>query len=122
MSTELWTSQGEVAHLHGVRCRACNMIFFPPQHYGCESCGAEGDRLEPHRITATGRLHGFTVVHRHRNTPTPFQIAEVLLDAGPVIRARLDLDSPTIGTRVRGAARTTLDAEELVFVSDTGQP
>lgn len=118
MRTELWAQQGDRTHLHGVRCRACTMVFFPPQHYGCENCGAEGGRLEPSPIPATGRLQGFTVVRQHRTAPTPFQIGEVLLDAGPIVRARLEHDSPAIGARVRGASRAGPDAEQFFFLPE----
>jgi uncharacterized OB-fold protein len=43
--TELFSTAAEPA-LSGHRCRACGYVFFPPQSYGCEYCGAPGNQLE----------------------------------------------------------------------------
>lgn len=118
METALWGVQDGRPHLNGVRCRDCGAVFFPPQHYGCENCGADGARLEDAALAATGVLHGFTVVYNHRKEPTPFQVAEVLLDAGPILRARLNDLSPRIGARVTAAVGDVRGAEQLIFVQE----
>ena len=54
-------------------CEPCGLLFFPPQCYGCEVCGATGGDLAVVRVAAVGTLldavrvwigdgtpHGFT--------------------------------------------------------------
>jgi uncharacterized OB-fold protein len=75
--------------LLGTRCGACDAAFFPPLGVGCEICGAAEESLRSAPLRATGRLQAFATVFRHPGTDieTPFTVAEIELDDGPVVRA-----------------------------------
>ncbi len=80
--------------LNGGRCRKCGYIFFPPQNYGCEYCGALSDELEPAALAGMGKLHSFATVHLHQDRSGkglqgPFTVGLIVLDDGPAIRSIL---------------------------------
>ncbi len=77
--------------LNGGRCRACGYVFFPPQRYGCEACGASPEHLEPIALAGRGTLHSFATVHLHqaKGIEAPFTVGVILLDGGPAIRSVL---------------------------------
>ncbi len=77
--------------LIGGRCRKCGYVFFPPQQYGCESCGAPREQLEPVKLAGQGKLHSFATVHLHqaKGIEAPFTVGVILLDDGPAIRSLL---------------------------------
>jgi len=101
----LFTASPQPA-LSGMRCRACGYVFFPPQSYGCENCGAPGDRLEPKSLRGEGTLASFATVHLHqgKDLEAPFTVALIVLDDGPAVRALLTQrsdESLKIGDRMR---------------------
>jgi uncharacterized OB-fold protein len=73
------------------RCRACGFVFFPPQSYGCESCGAAPENLERVELSGRGKLHSFATVHLHqgKGIEAPFTVGVIVLDDGPAVRAIL---------------------------------
>ena len=75
--------------LCGQKCAACSTLSFPPNPYGCETCGAPASKLSEHPLEARGRLHAFATTHLapRNDLAAPFTVAVVALDAGPVIRA-----------------------------------
>lgn len=77
--------------LRGGHCRACGYIFFPPQSYGCESCGAAPEQLEPMALEGKGALSSFATVHLHqgKGIETPFTVGVIVLEQGPAVRATL---------------------------------
>ncbi len=77
--------------LNGGKCRACGYVFFPPQSYGCESCGALPEKLEPVQLAGSGILHSYATVHLHmgKDIEAPFTIGLVVLDDGPAISSTL---------------------------------
>ena len=77
--------------LRGGHCRACGYVFFPPQSYGCESCGAAPEQLEPMALEGRGALSSFATVHLHqgKGIETPFTVGVIVLDEGPAVRATL---------------------------------
>lgn len=77
--------------LNGGRCRKCGYVFFPPQHYGCESCGAMPEELEQVALAGRGALHSFATVHLHqgKGIEAPFTVGLIVLDDGPAVRAIL---------------------------------
>jgi uncharacterized OB-fold protein len=87
----LYAVGAENPALNGGRCRKCGYVFFPPQHYGCESCGAPREELEAVALPGRGKLHSFATVHLHqgKGIEAPFTVGVILLDDGPVIRAIL---------------------------------
>ncbi len=89
--------------LRGTRCGQCSATFFPPFSVGCEVCGAPEASLEPADLAATGLIHSVATVHRHggHDIETPFTVAEIELDDGPLIRATMveNVEPAVIGTR-----------------------
>ena len=77
--------------LNGGHCRACGYVFFPPQSYGCEFCGAPPEQLEAKSLKNEGVLSSFATVnlHQDRGIETPFTVGVIVLEDGPVIRAVL---------------------------------
>ncbi|MBV6510289.1 MAG: hypothetical protein JJLCMIEE_03428 [Acidimicrobiales bacterium] len=82
---------GSAARLRGRRCAACGYVFFPPQDFGCERCGAAADQLVPAELKGTGTLLACVTVYFHplQEPTTPFTVASILLDDGPAIRSLL---------------------------------
>ncbi len=104
--------------LKGVRCMACNEAAFPPQHYGCEHCGHAG--LADVELAAQGVVIASSQVHIHAQPgpAVPFTVAEVRLDAGPVVRALLDVGHDAgdwHGRRVHGVLRPRGEDAALEF-------
>ena len=92
--------------LNGRRCRACGYVFFPPQSYGCEYCGAPGDQLEAKALIGAGALASFATVHLHqgKEIEAPFTVGLIVLDDGPAVRAILTQrtdEGLKIGDRMR---------------------
>jgi hypothetical protein len=91
--------------LRGGRCR-CGHLLFPPQHFGCDVCGAAGDAIEPIEFDGEGVLLAFASSHRQQRpgSEKPLVVGTVALDAGPVVESALAVDDTTglrIGARVR---------------------
>ena len=89
----LYTSD-DAPKLRGGRCRKCDYVFFPPQNYGCEFCGAMPDELEPIALAGAGKLHSFATVHLHQDRSgkglqAPFTVGLIVLDDGPAVRSIL---------------------------------
>jgi uncharacterized OB-fold protein len=108
--------------LLGTRCRGCDGTFFPPLGVGCEICGAPQESLRPAPLRTAGRLQAFATVYRHpgRDIETPFTVAEIELDDGPIVRALMDTptdDDLTVNDRVTGTwigCGATEQGEEIV--------
>ena len=86
------------------RCTKCGYVFFPPQTYGCESCGALPDQLEAVGLAGSGKLHSFATVHHHQDRSgkglqAPFTVGLIVLDEGPAIRSLL-LERTDEGLRI----------------------
>jgi hypothetical protein len=100
-------STGELQpSLNGGRCRACGYVFFPPQSYGCESCGATPAHLENVSLVGSGILHSFATVHLHqaKGIDAPFTVGVIVLDEGPAVRSILEErtgEGLEIGDRMR---------------------
>ena len=80
-----------IPRLTGGKCRACGYVFFPPQRYGCESCGAPPEKLEAAELRGCGRLHSYATVHLYqgKDIEAPFTVGLIVLDDGPAIRSIL---------------------------------
>lgn len=111
----LYSAEASVA-LHGRRCSACGHVFFPPQDYGCEACGAGPEHLEIEDISASGNLIASAAVLRH--PLAPFTLGTVVLDSGPAVR--VVVEGPGLGllpgTRMRGALVATGENEGTTVV------
>ena len=110
--------------LNGRRCRACGYVFFPPQSYGCEYCGASAEQLEVKALSGAGALASFATVHLHqgKDMEAPFTVGVIVLDDGPAIRAILTQRTDAglkIGDRMRAVIVDTSSegarARELRF-------
>jgi hypothetical protein len=102
----LYDPEGGDLVLSGVRCGPCGSVFFPPSGVGCEVCGAPGTALRPEQLTAAGVVHSVATVHLYSGADisAPFTMAEIQLDAGPLIRVTLTelADPAVIGSRAEG--------------------
>lgn len=88
--------QGETApHLRGQRCGNCGRVAFPPNPYGCETCGMSGDAVTDMRLAGRGRLLAFVTTNHanQRDIPVPYTVASIALEDGPVIRALMTTPS-----------------------------
>ncbi|MEM9655400.1 MAG: zinc ribbon domain-containing protein [Actinomycetota bacterium] len=117
MPRPLWTVVDGSVQLRGTRCLRCGTVAFPPQRYGCPSCGADGDALVESLIPAAGTLHTFTTVHLDPKHETPFQVGEVATSADPLVRGRLRIDRPRIGQELVARIRVDEAGETLEFVA-----
>ena len=85
----LFEQGAETPHLRGQRCGNCGRVAFPPNPYGCESCGKSGDAISVENLAGRGRLRAFVTTNHanQRNIPVPYTVASIELEGGPVIRA-----------------------------------
>ena len=95
--------------LNGGRCCACGYVFFPPQSYGREICGAAEDQLEPKALRGEGVLRSFATVHLYqgKGIEAPFTVGVVLLDDGPAVRGILT-EKTDAGLKIGDRMRTVL--------------
>ena len=115
---QLYATEGSSPpQLYGKRCLACGYTFFPPHPYSCESCAAAAEQVEQYLLAGTGVLQSCATVHVHHdpNTPTPFTVASITLDAGPTIRALMTCPTDadlSLGDRVQSVlVRTVSEAD-----------
>ena len=114
-NSDLYSGSAEPA-LNGARCSACGYVFFPPQWYGCEVCGAGKEQLESKSLAGHGKLSSFATVHLHqgKGIEAPFTVGVVVLDDGPAIRAMLTEKTDAglkIGDRMRAVLVAAADDE-----------
>jgi len=108
--------------LHAMKCVTCGVVLFPPQRFGCVSCGAAPEQLRPIAIPAMGRIHSFAVVHRHPSHPTPYTIAEIELATGLLVRGLVAEGTPLHrALRVAGKAQPVGGGAQLVFGAEEGE-
>lgn len=112
----LWEDRGGTIMLRGVKCDQCGNVLFPPQHYGCEACGADETHLEEAVFASEGTLDTFTTVHVHHRLATPFKVAEVRTAASQPVRARLEHSDPKRGDAVVGCVQLIDGTPCFVFV------
>jgi uncharacterized OB-fold protein len=102
----LYDPEGGDLALSGARCGRCGRVCFPPSGIGCEVCGAPGTALRPEQLTAAGVVHSVATVYLYSGADitAPFTMAEIRLDASPLIRATLTelADPAVIGSRAEG--------------------
>ncbi len=109
--------------LNGAQCRACGYVFFPPQWYGCEVCGAGIEQLESKSLAGRGKLSSFATVHLHqgKGIEAPFTVGVIVLDDGPAIRAVLTEKTDAglkIGDRMRAVLVAAADDESNAQVNE----
>ena len=113
----LWAEEDGAVGLAGVRCKQCNTLFIPPQHYGCEACGADGTQLVDVIVPSAGTVNSFTTVYLHQTLETPYHVASVETREGPVVRGLLEVDSPRLDDPVVGRIRMINEKPRFVFVA-----
>jgi uncharacterized OB-fold protein len=98
-----------VPYLEGVRCTSCKEVLLEPRR-GCPKCASIGT-LEPARLSETGRLFSYTIVHRSfPGIETPFVSAVVELDGGGFLKGNLiGVDPQAAGPRFDMRVRVTFD-------------
>jgi uncharacterized protein len=104
-------------------------VSYPFQRFGSEVTGAYGDRLTPIALAGTGTVTARAEVQHHPagDLPTPFTVAAIALDEGPLIRGLLvDGASVAVGERVRAITvpvhRGDDEAAELRFSPEREEP
>jgi uncharacterized protein len=126
----LYDPDSDVPALYGAECGHCGRVYFPPIGIGCEMCGATGDALTPTVLATVGTVYALAEVHLHHGSPpAPFTIAEIVLDAGPLVRAMVHPDAAglQVGSRVVGSWYVTEVSEsgtetvEPAFALDCGE-
>lgn len=95
---------GAPLRLHGSRCRACGLVAFPAERYGCERCGAPTADHDPVDLPAEGVVRSFAMVHRHHqpDPPAPFVVVQVDLRQGLSLKGVLEGPDVSVGDRVEG--------------------
>lgn len=91
-------------------CQACQDAHYYPRTF-CPHCHSEDVQLQP--STGLGEVYTYSVM-RHG---TPYVIAFVKLDDGPIIMTNIvdcDVEQVSIGQRVRVVFKETTDAEIVV--------
>lgn len=120
----LGNSSDGTPFLIGQRCRHCSRVAFPPDPYGCEACGALIDQLDCVELRAAGVVQAVATVHRHHREvpPTPFTVAAIVLDDGPLLKAVLTDQSAgaQVGDRVYGIAEPPDSSPPLRFTREHG--
>lgn len=87
--------------LNGQRCGDCGVLFFPPNPYGCEFCGAPPEQLVPAKIAGRGTLRALASGRHPTRESTTLGVVD--LDDGPTVRCLLRHaadDVPAPGERV----------------------
>jgi uncharacterized OB-fold protein len=75
-------------YLEGYRCANCGEVFLSEKP-ACAACYTRGS-LKATRLSDSGKLYNFTVVHRNfPGVPVPFISAIVDLDGGGTIKGNL---------------------------------
>ena len=96
---------GPPPRLRAHSCPTCGRTFFPPDPFACEKCGTPAADLTEVTLAAAGRITAAATVHRHHHpTPeTPFTVATIELDDGPVLKSVvIDGSDGDVGARVHG--------------------
>ncbi|MGG7102439.1 Zn-ribbon domain-containing OB-fold protein [Rhodococcus sp. 24CO] len=118
--------EGGTPTLAGVR-DSSGFISYPPQAAGSLLNGDHGTQLHTVPLSGRGRIHATATVRFHTSPDidTPFTVASIVLDEGPLVRGILDVvDSGRIGESV--VATTTAirrgdeDLYELRFHVEKG--
>jgi hypothetical protein len=75
-------------YLEGFKCGPCAAVFLEKSRV-CAACGAR-EAPAPYRLSDSGRLYNFTIVHRSfPGVPAPFISAIVDLDGGGTVKSNL---------------------------------
>lgn len=79
---------GESPFVEGLRCGECGAKFVDVRKH-CAHCGARNS-LEPFRLSNTGRLYAYSIVHRSiPGVAVPYVSAIVDLDGGGTLKGNL---------------------------------
>jgi uncharacterized OB-fold protein len=81
-------SDSEEPYLEGLRCSSCNAVFIDTRG-ACSKCYARS-ALVPFKLSLTGKLYNWTIVHRNfPGIKVPFISAIVDLDGGGTVKGNL---------------------------------
>jgi uncharacterized protein len=110
-----WRLRKQRYALVGEVCPHCNAKLFPPRDV-CPHCG--GEAREPHTFSGRGEVYSFTTLYdapAGYEATTPYTLALVKLDEGPMVTAQLtdmDENQVTIGMPVEMVTRKIRSDEE----------
>ena len=107
-----------VPYLEGVRCTACGEVLLETRR-ACPKCASIGT-LEPVRLSQTGRLLSYTIVHRSfPGIKTPFISAVVELDGGGFLKGNLmDVDPEPRAIKFEMPVRVSFDHPKVTGKSE----
>ncbi len=116
---KLFEQEGASTHLRGQRCGRCGRVSFPPNPYGCESCGTFGEDVADMRLPGKGRLLAFVTTNHanQRDIPVPYTVASIALESGPVIRALMNTPTDE-GLKINDAVEAVLVADSATTPAD----
>ena len=118
MNEKPWVTGSGVLRLVLGRCIVCQHTFFPPQLYGCESCGSGAESLTTLTVPAAGTLTAAVTVGAHPVLATPFTVGDIVLDQQSVVVQALLATSLSAGDRVVGQLETDQSGELVVFAAE----
>lgn len=108
MAADIWRRIPAFYNLVGSRCASCSELEFPEAEL-CRKCSG---KTEPYRFKGLGTIVTYTIIRQQFNdhdairlvAPSPYAIAIIKLDEGPMITAQVTDAEPEelgIGKRVR---------------------
>ncbi|MBI3051975.1 Zn-ribbon domain-containing OB-fold protein [Candidatus Woesearchaeota archaeon] len=95
MPARTWRNMPSFYNLTGSRCNGCSHLEFP-KAAACRKCGSQD--LSEHSFSGTGKIETYTIIRQPFNEEgmaeqlvcsSPYAIAIVRLDEGPMITAQL---------------------------------
>lgn len=119
MSSEIprhWRLKDQRYSLVGEQCPHCEVKIFPPRDI-CPNC--HGEAKVQYQFSGKGEVYSSTIMYDAPSgfENTPYQVALIKLDEGPILTAQLtDLSDATelvpIGTKVEMVTRIQKDDQE----------
>jgi len=103
-----WRKIPQRYNLIGTRCTTCGRYFFPPRSF-CPDCRRAG-KIVSYKFPGTGSVVTYTIIRtasEQFEQMTPYALAIVKLDEGPLFTAQLvcSPEEVRIGMRVRPVFR-----------------
>ena len=114
-----WRKIPQRYNLIGTRCTTCGRYFFPPRSF-CPDCRRAG-KIVSYKFPGTGTVVTYTIIRtasEQFEQMTPYALAIVKLDEGPLFTAQLvcSPEEARIGMRVRPVfRRISADGESGVI-------
>lgn len=106
-----WRETRARYNLEGVKCGACEKVFFPPREV-CPDCHRESiGRMDKFSLSGKGEVFSYSVIHDAPDAfkaEIPYVIALIQTDEGPMVTGQIVDREPgeiAIGSRVETVFR-----------------